>query len=64
MRGIESGQLLFLRERRSRQKKLACHGETHNADDFQIRLPDKSVFAGLDRVRDWSKGLNSAVAEC
>ena len=33
------------------------------ADDFQIRLPDKSVFAGLDLARDWSKELKRAEAE-
>jgi len=33
------------------------------ADDFQIRLPDKSVFTGLDLARDWSKDLKQAEAE-
>ena len=33
------------------------------ADDFQIRLPEKSVFAGLDLARDWSKELKRAEAE-
>ena len=33
------------------------------ADDFQIRLPDKSVFTGLDLARDWSKELKRAEAE-
>ena len=33
------------------------------ADDFQIRLPDKSAFAGLDLARDWSKELECAEAE-
>lgn len=33
------------------------------ADDFQIRLPGKSVFAGLDLARDWSKELKRAEAE-
>jgi len=34
-----------------------------SADDFQIRLPDKSVFTGLDLARDWSKELKRAEAE-
>ena len=33
------------------------------ADDFQIRLPGKSVFAGLDLARDWSTELKRAEAE-
>jgi len=33
------------------------------ADDFQIRLPDKSVFTGLDLARDWSRDLKRAEAE-
>ena len=33
------------------------------ADDFQIHLPEKSVFAGLDLARDWSKELKRAEAE-
>ena len=33
------------------------------ADDFQIRLPDRSVFAGLDLAKDWSKDLKRAEAE-
>ena len=33
------------------------------AEDFQIRLPGRSVFAGLDLARDWSKELKRAEAE-
>ena len=33
------------------------------ADDFQIRLPDKSVFTGLDLAKDWSSDLKQAEAE-
>ena len=35
-----------------------CYG-----DDFQIRLPDRDVFDGLDLARDWSKDLKRAEAE-
>ena len=35
-----------------------CH-----ADDFQIRLPEPAVLAGLDLGRDWSKELKRAEAE-
>ena len=35
-----------------------CH-----AEDFQIRLPDRSVFAGLDLAKDWSRELKRAEAE-
>ena len=33
------------------------------ADDFQIRLPDPAVLAGLDLTKDWSKDLKRAEAE-
>ena len=33
------------------------------ADDFQIRLPDPAVLAGLDLARDWSAELKKAEAE-
>ena len=33
------------------------------ADDFQIRLPDPAVLAGLDLARDWSEELKKAEAE-
>ena len=33
------------------------------ADDFQVRLPDRTVFAGLELSRDWSKELKRAEAE-
>ena len=33
------------------------------ADDFQIRLPDKSVFTGLDLAKDWSSDLKRAEAK-
>jgi len=33
------------------------------ADDFQIRLPDKSMFDGLDLAKDWSNDLKKAEAE-
>ena len=33
------------------------------ADDFQIRLPGKAVFAGLDLAKDWSRELKRAEAE-
>ena len=35
-----------------------CH-----ADDFQIRLPDAAVLAGLDLAKDWSGELKQAEAE-
>ena len=33
------------------------------SDDFQIGLPDKSVFGGLDLKWNWSKELKRAEAE-
>ena len=33
------------------------------ADDFHVRLPDKSVFTGLDLAKDWSSDLKQAEAE-
>ena len=39
-------------------KMRYCH-----ADDFQIRLPDAAILAGLDLARDWSVELKRAEAE-